>query len=70
MNHSIEITRSEAMPTAVIRRFCADQGHRLTGVSWEIYGHWDESWNKDASKIRTDVFYQLEDCTSQTTKPA
>jgi effector-binding domain-containing protein len=30
------------------------------GISWEIYGHWEESWNADASKIRTDVFYLLE----------
>ena len=44
-----------------IRQWCAEHGHRLTGVSWEIYGHWDESWNAEPSKIRTDVFYQLRD---------
>ena len=33
------------------------RGYRLAGVNWEIYGHWLEEWNKDASKIRTDVFY-------------
>ena len=46
---------------ASIREWCAKHGHVLTGVSWEIYGHWDESWNTNPSKIRTDVFYQLLD---------
>jgi len=45
---------------AEVRRWCDEHGHRPTGVSWEIYGHWDESWNKDPSKIRTDVFYLLD----------
>jgi effector-binding domain-containing protein len=44
-----------------IRRWCDEHGHRLSNVSWEIYGHWDESWNTDPSKIRTDVFHLLED---------
>ena len=43
-----------------IRRWCAEHGHRLAPVSWEIYGHWDQSWNADPSKIRTDVFYLLQ----------
>jgi effector-binding domain-containing protein len=43
-----------------IHRWCAEAGHRLSGISWEIYGHWDESWNADPSKIRTDVFYLLQ----------
>lgn len=43
-----------------IREWCDQHGHRLSKVSWEIYGHWQESWNADPSKIRTDVFYQLE----------
>ena len=43
-----------------IREWCREQKHRCTGVSWEIYGHWQEEWNRDASKIRTDVFYLLE----------
>ena len=46
---------------AAIRQWCAGHGHRLSGVSWEIYGHWEESWNADPSKIRTDVFHLLED---------
>jgi len=44
-----------------ICQWCAEHGHRCSGVSWEIYGHWDESWNTDSSKIRTDVFYLLHD---------
>lgn len=43
-----------------IRRWCAEQGHRLSGICWEIYGHWDESWNGDPSRIRTDVFHLVE----------
>jgi effector-binding domain-containing protein len=43
-----------------IRRWCDENGHRRSGVCWEIYGHWDESWNSDPSKIRTDVFHAIE----------
>ena len=46
---------------ASIRQWCAQHGHRLSSVSWEIYGHWQESWNADPSQIRTDVFYLLDD---------
>lgn len=42
-----------------IREWCAANGHRPTGICWEIYGHWDESWNADPSTIRTDVFHLL-----------
>ena len=45
---------------AAIRTWCAERGHRCSVVSWEIYGHWEESWNTDPSKIRTDVFYLLD----------
>jgi effector-binding domain-containing protein len=44
-----------------IRAWCARHGHRLSGVCWEIYGHWEESWNADPSKIHTDVFHLLQD---------
>ena len=44
-----------------IREWCASHGRQLSGTSWEIYGHWEESWNTDPSKIRTDVFYLLQD---------
>jgi len=43
-----------------VRQWCAKHGHRFSGVCWEIYGHWDESWNADPTKIRTDVFHLLE----------
>ena len=46
---------------AAIRTWCAEHGHRCSVVTWEIYGHWEESWNTDPSKIRTDVFYLLDD---------
>ncbi len=46
---------------AEICLWCAAQGQQLADVSWEIYGHWDESWNSDPAKIRTDVFYLLAD---------
>jgi effector-binding domain-containing protein len=42
-----------------IKAWCARNGHELAGPKWEIYGHWLEEWNKDPSKIRTDVFYLL-----------
>lgn len=42
-----------------IHKWCSKEGHRLSGVSWELYGHWQEEWNRDSSKIRTDVFYLL-----------
>jgi effector-binding domain-containing protein len=46
---------------AAIREWCASHGRRFSGTSWEIYGHWEESWNSDPSKIRTDVFHLLHD---------
>ena len=42
-----------------INRWCADHGYTLAGPCWEVYGHWVDEWNKDPSKIRTDVFYLL-----------
>jgi effector-binding domain-containing protein len=44
-----------------IHEWCIRHGHQCSGTSWEIYGHWEESWNMDASKIRTDVFHLLRD---------
>ena len=46
---------------AAIRAWCDEHHHPLSGISWEVYGHWDESWNSDPSKIRTDVFHLLGD---------
>jgi effector-binding domain-containing protein len=40
-----------------IREWCADQGVRLAGPRWEVYGH----WFGDDSKAVTEVFYLLQD---------
>ena len=42
-----------------LRQWCADNGRTPSGITWEIYGHWLDEWNKDPSQIRTDVFYLL-----------
>ncbi len=42
-----------------IRHWCVEHGHELAGPNWEIYGHWQDEWNRDPGKIRTDVFYLL-----------
>ena len=33
--------------------WCREQGHRLIGVSWEVYG----DWHDDAARRRTDVYH-------------
>jgi effector-binding domain-containing protein len=43
-----------------IRRWCVEHEKPLSNVCWEIYGHLDESWNSDPSKIRTDIFHLLQ----------
>jgi effector-binding domain-containing protein len=42
-----------------IRTWCAANGHQLTGLNWEIYGHWQPEWDTHPASIRTDVFYQV-----------
>ena len=42
-----------------IHQWCATHQRRLAGPSWEIYGHWDSAWDRDPSRIRTDIFYLL-----------
>jgi len=42
-----------------VRRWCEANHRQLAGPSWEIYGHWQEAWNTDPSRIRTDVFWLL-----------
>jgi hypothetical protein len=42
-----------------IRLWCANNGHTPAGPNWEIYGHWEDEWNSDPTKVRTDVFYLL-----------
>jgi effector-binding domain-containing protein len=43
-----------------LRRWCAEHGQPLSNICWEIYGHWDDSWNAAPSKIRTDIFHLLQ----------
>jgi effector-binding domain-containing protein len=42
-----------------IRDWCTQNGRSIAGPNWEIYGHWEEAWNTDPSRIRTDVYYLL-----------
>jgi effector-binding domain-containing protein len=42
-----------------IHDWCDAGGHALAGPNWEIYGHWISKWNRDPSKIRTDIYYLL-----------
>lgn len=44
---------------AAVREWCVANGHQFTGVSWEVYGHWQEAWNTSPDKIETEVFYLL-----------
>ena len=37
-------------------QWCADQGHQLAGIGWEVYGDWHE----DPAKLRTDVYQLIE----------
>ena len=42
-----------------IRDWCKSHNHTPAGPQWEIYGHWQDSWNNDPSQIRTDVYWLL-----------
>ena len=52
-----------------IRQRCAANGHVLAGPNWEVYGHWNDEWNSDPTKICTDVFYLMADGGSSTEQP-
>ena len=39
-----------------IHWWMAMNGIKPTGVSWELYGHWDD----DPTKLRTDIFYLVD----------
>jgi effector-binding domain-containing protein len=39
-----------------IEQWCTDNGRRPAGVSWEVYGDWDD----DPANRRTDIFFLLE----------
>jgi effector-binding domain-containing protein len=47
-----------------IVHWCKANNHRLAGPNWEVYGHWLPEWDHDSSRIRTDVYYLLEDSRS------
>ncbi|MFT3726378.1 MAG: GyrI-like domain-containing protein [Terricaulis sp.] len=38
-----------------IHQWCAKNGKRIGGISWEVYGDWTE----DESKLETEIFYLL-----------
>lgn len=38
-----------------IHQWVRENGHKLAGPSWEVYGHWSD----DPAKLRTDIFYLL-----------
>ncbi len=40
---------------AAIHAWARENGRRLAGQSWEVYGHWSD----DPAKLRTDIFYLL-----------
>ena len=40
-----------------IQMWLKESGERETGVSWEVYGDWEE----DESKLLTDIYFQLAD---------
>ena len=42
-----------------VQQWAAAHHRQTTLPCWEIYGHWIDDWNKDPSKIRTDVYYLL-----------
>jgi effector-binding domain-containing protein len=42
-----------------LHKWCKANRREPIRPCWEIYGHWLDEWNKDPSKIRTDVYYLL-----------
>ena len=38
-----------------IHQWVRENGRKLAGPSWEVYGHWYD----DPAKLRTDIFYLL-----------
>jgi effector-binding domain-containing protein len=43
---------------AAVKEWSAANGHKLTGVRWEIYGHWLE--DQDPAQYETEVYWLLE----------
>jgi len=44
---------------SAVQAWCKENGRAFGHVCWEVYGHWQQAWDTDPSKIRTDVFYEL-----------
>src|SRR5262249_23573641 len=42
-----------------IHQWGRDNGITFVRPCWEVYGHWKDEWNRDPSKIQTDVFYLI-----------
>jgi len=53
--HIGSYSRLGAAHDAIVK-YCEANGRKMTGVNWEVYGHWTD----DESKLRTDVYYLLE----------
>ena len=53
--HTVHYGAYDRLPQvhATLLAWCAEQGHELTGLSWEVYGDWAE----DPAKRRTDVYH-------------
>jgi effector-binding domain-containing protein len=64
--HTLHLGSYGGLPRAhaALRQWCVAEGHVITGTSLERYGHWQEAWNADPSKIQTDVYYLLEPTTA------
>ena len=41
---------------AALTQWCADSKRRTAGVSWEVYGDWED----DPAKRRTDIYFLLQ----------
>ena len=42
-----------------VQDWCAANKRTPVEPCWELYGHWLDVWNRDPSKIRTDVYYLI-----------
>jgi effector-binding domain-containing protein len=42
-----------------ILQWCNSNGRQTVRPCWETYGHWQNAWTHDPSRIRTDVYYLL-----------
>lgn len=44
-----------------VHRWSRANSRALAGPRWEVYGHWQNDWIEHPSRIRTDVYYLLQD---------